>query len=839
MGLVAAKATGQTGTAVAGTTIDVALDLGGLTPVVFWVRMIGRTETTNAVGSGQCVISRGFGVSASSRRCLAGETNNGVSPTQGDRVMRNDAILASISNAGVINGRLDVNAVSANSIQFIVDQQFSTNYAFEVEALAGSDITNAACVTWTHAAGTGNQDVTTVGFDGARYVESMSDSRSSDDNAAGALLAFYYGRAYVPDAANSLTSTINFDNVSPSDSAAYANDSEHLTYYASTSATIGRFSVTAAVAGGFRINTVETNGGSRIVYSLVLAGSFLCKMGSAQTQTGTSNFTISPGFTPILSFVDSHCRAESAADTPDASAKISCGSFLGQFGHAQTAMGYSDMDAVSPAQVDTAVRYNAVYVNTTGAGAEQGVMAVTTPAAMVRDDVTFVMLDPDPSQAQFTWACFGSSAPTAGSTFVGDVYHLGYGGASGTFSLSMPNLLAAGERVKIVRISGAGAQEPADGAPASSIGEGDIIASYGVGVWSGAQIAYANFVDTGAATSDAGHSRAPGFIYSEIDATGAQTGAMKWIPTNAAGDLTLTVTDAFAHTQSLTIECWGGSAITDAAVIGFSRTTGTGSLAVTTGMLARYLETLNGQLAAGTDAAVDASFSLGRCWVPTLDQHVVSYASDDAAAATDAASYGVSGEVIADITPTGGGAVGGRVAVTAADATSVTLNRIESGATTQCHMLVVAGTFQGALGAFQTRTDSANFGPGASSFAHKAESLWSVNSPTSTADTSTNSAALSIGAYASSQESATALEDFDGADPTLCTVGYASNGVYINAFAGVIAGRVSDGTFSISSGDDDTNYVFYAFLGDQASSSANMAMQTPRSWLNRNLVRGY
>lgn len=837
MGLVAAKATAQTGTAVVGTTIDVPLDLGGLTPKVVWVEMVGRTETVDAVAAGNTILSVGFGVSPSSVRCMSGFYTNGGPSSATGRMLSDNAIVVALN--GTTNaGALTINALSANNLQLIVTVQFATSFTLLVRALAGSDITNASCVSWNHTSGTGAQSITTVGHP-ARYVETLGAGHNAANSGVTEFITSI-GRAYIPDVANQHRSSRATQAVSPSQNFTYANDTEHHGFV--FTALDGRYTVDGSLSNGFTINKIESTSFSpRLMFSLVLDGTFRCKLGSSATATSTStDITFDPGFSPVLSYVFSHSLAKSTTDTRQTGHQFSSGSFLGQFGSLQSCIAFNNPSGANPMQSDTAIRFADVYANTNGTGTVQGAMRVVSPAALPPTAVTMRMSVADPSAFFFGWASFGSTAPTADVVFIADVQTFATGTGTGIQSFSMPNLLAAGEPVKAIRVYACG--YPNGGDPSvSASAEGDVYHSYGFGVASGAQVAYANFIDDAAATSACGRGRLPGAVLLTVDATGAQTGAASWIPTNAAGDVTLNFTDGFPTDHLVVVEAFGGSSITNAKVIGFDRTTGTGDLVVTTGIMARYGEVLNGQMAAGTNGAADALFSLGRFWVPDLSNHVVAFADDGGlVGSTNSSSYGTDGEVCADLAFTGGAAFGGRAAVSAGDTTTVTLNRIESGTTFQMHMMVLEGMFSGALGSFQTRTDNVAFGPGAGAFTHQSESLLSVCAPSKTADTSVDSANFSVGAYApASYEGAHAFNDIDGLSPSIASRGFSGdNGLYINAGGGAFGNRTGEGTYSIASGDSDTNWVFYAFLGNMVSGSS-MALQMPRSWLNRNSARGY
>ncbi len=431
MGLVADIVTFKTGTGAATTTIEVAVDLGGLTPVVVWAWMVGRTDDVNAVGARDIVLSYGFGVSTTSRRCLPAQSDSGVTPSAADKTIRNDALLMSISTAGAIDGAMDINALSANNVQLIVDTQFPADYTCILVAMAGTDITSATIVDFSKSttSGAGIRDLS-LGVV-PKYMETISvQSATAIGTAApSASIVATISRTVVAPAANQCLFFESSDNVAASDSLSYCNDAESIIGLATATSIGTRGTVTGPsdAGDGVKIDYAENTTAATKYAALILTGPFRVAIGSTSTVTDASTVAVDPGFIPVLTALWSHCNVESTLDSMQNGAEVSLGAFLGQTGSKQFSQGLNEPDNVNPTAGETFLRVDAPYANTDGAGAEEGVMEIITPAPLPATAWTFQMSNADSAANFVLWASFGEASDVTRRMHVGRLRRGGVG----------------------------------------------------------------------------------------------------------------------------------------------------------------------------------------------------------------------------------------------------------------------------------------------------------------------------------------------------------------------------------------------------------------------------
>lgn len=243
--------------------------------------------------------------------------------------------------------------------------------------------------------------------------------------------------------------------------------------------------------------------------------------------------------------------------------------------------------------------------------------------------------------------------------------------------VALPNLLAAGLAPKVVKCWMSGVPAPGDD-PDSFSEARDIAFSYGFAVSTSSRVAHGLFVDSGAATTSARRVRDAGAVLVLTDASGG-AGALDVTDMSTVGQVTLTIDNDFPADYVFFVEAWGGTDITSATITAFNKGTGgPGTTAIATSNAPRYIEVVGNTQASGTNSSTAAHISIGRCWAPTLAQHVVSFSSVHNVAATDSYSYGITGEVHAFPFTTG---VGDRCSITAVSSTGFTWNRIEADGT--------------------------------------------------------------------------------------------------------------------------------------------------------------
>lgn len=302
---------------------------------------------------------------------------------------------------------------------------------------------------------------------------------------------------------------------------------------------------------------------------------------------------------------------------------------------------------------------------------------------------------------------------------------------------------------------------------------------------------------------------------------------------STVGQVTLTIDNDFPADYVFFVEAWGGTDITSATITAFNKGTGgPGTTAIATSNAPRYIEVVGNTQASGTNSSTAAHISIGRCWAPTLAQHVVSFSSVHNVAATDSYSYGITGEVHAFPFTTG---VGDRCSITAVSSTGFTWNRIEAdGTDRQMHALSVEGTFSGSLGTIASGIAGGlpiTVTPGITA---RVYDVWSVCTVAqSTSDTASADAAVSIGAVSTADDShgSVCIIDPDTADPSTGAAGFSNIYVYQD----LDAAGAAEAAVEYSGRNEFTavvipaaeRFLMWAALGDP--DSANKKLRVARS----------
>jgi hypothetical protein len=405
MGLVADITTCKTGTGVAGSTVDVVLTNhadANKAPKVIWVYAIGRTDDTDAQGAANLNFSYGFATSTSKRRALGGQSQTAVSPTSADSMMRDDCVMASLDTSGVVNGRLDVNAIATGSVQFIVDQQFPSDFTCLVIALGGTDITDTTIVDFT-----AQTQAVSVGFL-AEYIEGMSMfTNSITFPLSRTFLVNSLGRCDGNTLLNQVLGEIINDASVTADTAASLNDVNFAESHV-VGGPVVRMAITAVSATGFTVTVAEGSSAVRLVSALCIGGRFKLATGNVLSQTDTVTAAeASMSFSPVLTNVWSHCAAETATDANNAPAALSVGSFL-SFGTSNACIAYVDPET-NPSSTATAINLNNCYVNLADDGSIDGSGEATGGEVPPTTGFRILMNDADPSQAFLAYVSFGDS----------------------------------------------------------------------------------------------------------------------------------------------------------------------------------------------------------------------------------------------------------------------------------------------------------------------------------------------------------------------------------------------------------------------------------------------
>jgi len=392
------------GTGGVGTTVPV---VGvGFQPTVVLLWWSGRTTSVDSAGTANH--QRGFGVAISTtdRRAVCSQSQDGVDAINVQRAAhRADEAICSLTTGGATDGLADLSSMDPDGFTMMVDDTFATNLRIHYLALGGSTLTNAATGMFTESAATGNQDITTVGFQPDAVIL-FSAMIGADPPGIAADSAIMVGFAAGPGNPNDLVRAGGSDdgpNVQQTISYHRAGESIAL-FDSAITLTTARAEVDAWLSNGFSLNWNERAGSRRIHYLALKGGTYL--VGDLNTLTVAASTIVESGFgfSPKASLFLSHNKAQSAVDTVQAHDELSLGAFSSAT--ARGAQCVIDEDGVDPSDVGTAVEHDEVYCNLSTGMAIEGLMDVQSVDS---DGFTLIMDDPDPVASFVGYMAFGQA----------------------------------------------------------------------------------------------------------------------------------------------------------------------------------------------------------------------------------------------------------------------------------------------------------------------------------------------------------------------------------------------------------------------------------------------
>jgi len=132
----------------------------------YWVGLQSNSPTNLA---SQAVNERrgiGFASSTTNRRAVGSFSQDTAANANCGVVVGNTEVCITVDGNGAIDGRLDINTITADGFTLIVDDVAPANITVFWEAWGGDDITNVTIGDITEPAATGTQTYTATGFDG-------------------------------------------------------------------------------------------------------------------------------------------------------------------------------------------------------------------------------------------------------------------------------------------------------------------------------------------------------------------------------------------------------------------------------------------------------------------------------------------------------------------------------------------------------------------------------------------------------------------------------------------------------------------------------------------------
>jgi hypothetical protein len=167
-------------TAKTATQTQAITGVGFLPKVIlfFWDGSVDTTGDYEAT----LTLNIGFGaaISSTSRFCVMGISEDAQADSDTLCSQNNTEFMRAYTNTGTLDGILDLSTMDADGFTYIVDDQFTQAYRISYLALGGDDLTGVYIGNAPFPGGTGNYQITGVGFQpNAVIVASTFDSAAS------------------------------------------------------------------------------------------------------------------------------------------------------------------------------------------------------------------------------------------------------------------------------------------------------------------------------------------------------------------------------------------------------------------------------------------------------------------------------------------------------------------------------------------------------------------------------------------------------------------------------------------------------------------------------------
>jgi hypothetical protein len=409
MTLSAAAGSLNTTTAAAGNTVVVS-GLGFQPKIVFFW-WSGRTETVDTAG--RRTHQRGFGaaISATDRREMTSLSQDTPTAMLTNRAQDDTECIFLTTTADAIDGKMDLQSMDAGGFTLVIDDAFTADYRIHYLALGGADLTDVVGSSFTAAAVTGDQDITSLAFQ-PDLVIAWGSGQGTMNGTIGADSSLVIGAAVNNTQYAVLTGGSN-DAATTSQAMSYCtNDNFLVTFNAGVTSLNNRATFVQMLSNGFRINW-SPNAATADQYNFVALKGAGFRVGTLLTQTDTTTDIVASGFgfTPRAGLVFSHGKAESTLSTAQDDDEWSIGGFSSTTARAACAV--ADDDAAGFAIVSSAIEHDEVYVNLdANTGAIEALMDIKS---IDSDGFTFIMDDAEPSQTFVWYVAFGDT-PIVGST---------------------------------------------------------------------------------------------------------------------------------------------------------------------------------------------------------------------------------------------------------------------------------------------------------------------------------------------------------------------------------------------------------------------------------------
>lgn len=347
------------------TQIDVT-DVGFQPKAVFFW-WSGKTGTVDAQGRESHFAGYGAATATTQRWALTSNDIDAASAQDASTAKTATGCLLSVSAAGAVDGKGDLQSFDANGFHISISDAFPRDQRVHYLALGGTDLTNAKAGEFIGSAGTPpyNESSTDPGFQPDVVIfagQSISTAAGDTASAAGGNMGFGAAMSSTKRGTVGLTSD---EGSASMDTDGYGFTGEcwaGLSQAAGGSITV-RNDFVSMDATGFTLSRLEATTTWARFYLALKGGSY--QLGNNVTSVTTSA-TITDsgfGFAPKAGLFFSACRATSTQDAGSAPWLASIGAATGPT--ERGAQGTISLDAVADAVVGTAIEHDEVYVSQT------------------------------------------------------------------------------------------------------------------------------------------------------------------------------------------------------------------------------------------------------------------------------------------------------------------------------------------------------------------------------------------------------------------------------------------------------------------------------------------
>lgn len=391
----------------------------GFTPKAIMVWTNGQTSSTDAVTSAtNARVNIGFCASTTNRYCNAILDVDAAAAADTQEIYRTDAVVASVSAAGAMDGLLDISAIGADGFTFTVDDQIPADIRVFWCAWGGADITNAEVIAIAEPAATGNQDYVLAGaFQGdavlltGTQIVSATDVNDAEIQDAGLM----FGAATGPS--NQYVVAINSDEGSlNADLDIYARSDKCAAMVVVAG---GNPNAEAAFvqwnSNGFRLNWTARGLTNRRYLALVIkGGQWAAGAYTLNAQTTGNTATVSGlAFQPVGALSATHGQTQSTAATSQSGTSFGLGCWSSPSSRRTVIFGGAD--AAANMDIALGIDYDSIHIFVSG-----GAIVVAVDLDVVNADGFRVIVDlgfaPASTTVLFGYLTFGDAA--AGPAFM-------------------------------------------------------------------------------------------------------------------------------------------------------------------------------------------------------------------------------------------------------------------------------------------------------------------------------------------------------------------------------------------------------------------------------------